>query len=475
MKPKKYNVPHEHYYRIHHVRPRFKNNLEEVLLFVASELSKITPTKEDEFVKEFNKTLKLFPGNLTKKMKTIDNWRTEISSLFGFIIRLKNGDYCPSDNAKMLSERQDLVEFFKYFLYTFQYPGGHVKPQTIKEVIEKNIKFKPAFYILNLLKRGEKLSKSRFSLNKAETTHCVFNDLRVTRDNRNTIDVIDLIVTNRKNHIDYEWEGDVIRYAGDILDYMVYANLLVKHGSNYYLNKTEKIAIDYFLENKTWFDGYDELFGKQFKTSDVAKIADSWFQYVNSYADKISFETNIFQYVGADISAYQHLYEQAEEIIPELLSRFEGPQPVKTKEIGDAGENLIQGHECMKLKRDKREDLISKVKIYPNHLALGYDIRSYDSKENAKLIEVKTTISNSALQFNRFHLTENEWNIASNFDEKYFVYRLMINRLKVKLFVIQSPISRFKHGYMNVKLENGADVMFTEKAGNFEELLFWKE
>ena len=168
------------------------------------------------------------------------------------------------------------------------------------------------------------------------------------------------------------------------------------------------------------------------------------------------------------------MYEQAEEIIPELLSRFEGPQPVKTKEIGDAGENLVQGHECMKLKLKKRDDLISKVKIYPNHLALGYDIRSYDPQESVKLIEVKTTISYSPLQFKTFHLTDNEWNVASNFDEKYYVYRLMINRQKVKLFVIHSPISQFKEGYMDVKLENGADVTFKEKAGSFEELLFWK-
>lgn len=470
-----YNIPAKYKHRIHHVRPRFKNKLEEVLIFVASELSKITPKKENEFIKEFNNALKLFPGNLIKKQKTIDNWRTEISSLFGFITKLKNEDCCPSNNAKMLSERQDLVEFFKYFLYTFQYPGGHVKPQTTKEVIEKGIKFKPAFYVLNLMQKGEELTKGRFSLNKAETTHCIFNDLRVTRDDRNPIEVIEIIEGNRKNNIDYNWKGDVIRYAGDILDYLVYANLLVKHASKYYLNKTEKIAIDYFLENQTWFDGYDELYGKNFKTSDVQKISDDWFHYVNSYANQISFETDIFQYVGADISAYQHLYEQAEEIIPELLSRFEGPQPIKTKEIGDAGENLVQGHECMKLKLKKRDDLISKVKIYPNHLALGYDIRSYDPQESVKLIEVKTTISYSPLQFKTFHLTDNEWNVASNFDEKYYVYRLMINRQKVKLFVIHSPISQFKEGCMDVKLENGADVTFKEKAGSFEELLFWKD
>ena len=58
----------------------------------------------------------------------------------------------------------------------------------------------------------------------------------------------------------YDWKGDVIRYAGDILDYMVHANLLEKHGEFFYQNKAEKDSIQYFLKYKTWFHGYDNFY-----------------------------------------------------------------------------------------------------------------------------------------------------------------------------------------------------------------------
>ena len=37
---------------------------------------------------------------------------------------------------------EDSVEFFKYFLYTFQYPGGHQKSRDVAEIIKQKIKFK---------------------------------------------------------------------------------------------------------------------------------------------------------------------------------------------------------------------------------------------------------------------------------------------------------------------------------------------
>ena len=74
-----------------------------------------------------------------------------------------------------------------------------------------------------------------------------FNDLRVTRDGRPTIDTWKLIRENIQKDLKYDWTGDVVRYAGDILDYMVQANLLVKRPNNkYYINQVESIAIRRF-------------------------------------------------------------------------------------------------------------------------------------------------------------------------------------------------------------------------------------
>ena len=81
----RYSTPEEYYFRIHHARSRFKGNVESVLLFMANEISKIPRLPNKEFIVRLNNAIRLFPGNAMITPKTINNWRTEISALFGFI------------------------------------------------------------------------------------------------------------------------------------------------------------------------------------------------------------------------------------------------------------------------------------------------------------------------------------------------------------------------------------------------------
>ena len=74
------------YYRIHHIRPRFKNDVEGVLFFIANSICQIGRLPKKEFKKELNAAIRFYPGNLNSTDKTINNWRTEISALFGLII-----------------------------------------------------------------------------------------------------------------------------------------------------------------------------------------------------------------------------------------------------------------------------------------------------------------------------------------------------------------------------------------------------
>ena len=98
-----------------------------------------------------------------------------------------------------------------------------------------------------MLSEAEEKEGVRAGISKSEATHCIFNDLRVTRDGRPTIDTWKLIRENIQKDLKYDWTGDVVRYAGDILDYMVQANLLVKRPNNkYYINQVESIAIRRF-------------------------------------------------------------------------------------------------------------------------------------------------------------------------------------------------------------------------------------
>jgi len=440
---------------------------------MAVEINKISRSKKQEFIQKVNDAIRRYPGNAPKKIKTINNWRTEISSLFGLIEYDTNAEeYWPSAMANNLATNQDLVEFFKYFLFYFQYPGGHLKPHETLKYLQAGIRFKPAKYILTLLSRAEKKTGDRFGISKAELTHCVFNDLRVTRDDRPVEEVVDLIRGNRAKGVSYDWKGDVIRYAGDILDYMVIANLLVKHGNKYYLNFTENESIVAFVESEFYFDKYDVLYNKLDLTlEDVNARQDDWFHYVNKRIESDVFRTNLFRYLGIDETVYSKLPADLDEYVRELEEKGE----VMTKEVGDIGEYLIHGHECMKLKRGGRRNLIQLVKRIPSAFGVGYDISSVELDGTKRLIEVKTTISSSKITFANFHLTPSEWKAAESFDGRYFVYRLLVSKNRIRLFVIQDPVGKYKSDRIEMTPRDGVEISFSEHAGKWEELLIWKD
>ena len=82
-----YKIPDEYFFRIHHVRPRFKGDIENVLIYMAEEISRIGECETSKFVQRINAAIYNYPGNVHRELKTINNWRTEISALFGFIER----------------------------------------------------------------------------------------------------------------------------------------------------------------------------------------------------------------------------------------------------------------------------------------------------------------------------------------------------------------------------------------------------
>ena len=300
-----YRIPDEYYFRLHHVRPRFKNDVENVLIYMAEELSRIDSAPKKEFIKSMNNAIYCYPGNANKQLKTINNWRTEISALFGFIV-YKNDNYCVGKRAKELAEKQDLVEAFKIFLYNFQYPGAHIKPKAVIEQIQHGIYFKPAQYILKLLKYASELEKCSIGITKAEACHCIFNDLRVTCHNEDVSLTWNRILKNRQNNISYDCDGDIVRYAGDILDYMEIANLVKTYDSKtYYLNSLENEMIMKFCESNEWFSGYDDMLKERNATlKQVQACTNSWFDYVNRDMSSTDFSTDILTYIAQHNNDY---------------------------------------------------------------------------------------------------------------------------------------------------------------------------
>lgn len=466
-----YSTPTQFYFRIHHVRPRFKGDIENVLIFMANEIANIQEQPEKDFANELNAAIRRYPGNAIRELKTINNWRTEISALFGFYIT-ENGITRPGQRAIDLANKEDLVEAFKVFLYSFQYPGAHIKSQEILKQIEVGVHFKPAQYLLKVYAAGETNGDGRIGLSKAEVCHCIINDLRCLTGSESPLNTWLRIKANRTNEEDYDMTGDVIRYAGDILDYMEIANLLVTHDSRfYYVNTLETEVILKFINSTEWFNGYDTMIENKSGTIEcINNCFSQWFRYVNRNITDTDFETDILAFISSNTEEYIELQQHRDELFDTLIK----DENLRTKDIGDIGESLVHSHECQRIKIGGRNDLIHLIKRIPTQFAVGYDIQSVELDERKRYIEVKTTISSKPLHFNKIHMTSNEWNTAGSMKDRYFVYRLMISKQDKTLFIIQDPVSKYKSDIIEMVPKDGAEITFnTKTAGSFEELLVW--
>lgn len=449
-----YKIPDEFFFRLHHVRPRFKENIEEVLFYVATAISDSPCLSHDKFIQRLSTIIRAFTGNSNLAEKTIQNWRTEISALFAFIQENKNESY-PSLMAKRLADHQYLDEFFNYFLLSFQYPAGHIKSHNIIKQIEAGVKFKPCPFILNIFQEGSLLLGKPFSCTAEEMTFCAYFDLRVTRGTKSAREVAKQMIDNRKQKIEYFYDydalktakgdfpskGDVLRYTADIMDYMVLAGLLTNNiGLYYYLNTDAQLAIDVHLAHQQVFFGEYDLYYNQPlpKPNQITALERNWFDYVNSFDGIESFLPQLTEKQTIDIS----------NLVQEYYNRMNSSAKISTKMIGDYGEMLIVAHEYLRTKeKSNRQHLIQKI---PTPLGVGYDLQSIEESKGKRYIEVKTTTSKRAINSNSFKLTPNEWDSAETLGDHYFIYYLVVTGLKKSIFIIQNPVEKCKQHLLSI-------------------------
>jgi hypothetical protein len=340
------------------------------------------------------------------------------------------------------------------------------------------VKFKPAKHILQILRTGEDKTEDRAYITKGEACHMIFNDLRIVRDNESTESTWDRIQQNRAENATYDMKGDVIRYAGDIIDYMVAANLLVTYDSKrFYINRLEEENVQKFIHSNEWFDGYDSMLEKCNISIDyipdlaeIKKQYDNWFHYVNRNLMETDFSTDVLAFLSDDQSG------DGEEAISDSRRHFkmllDSGVEITSKEIGDFGESLAFAHECARLRSEGADSIVHLIKRIPTNLALGYDINSREIDERHRYIEVKTTISSKPIRLFSFHLSRNEWNSAETNREQYFVYRFMVSKEQIKLYILSDPVGLYKANIVGMVPIAGADITFRpETAGKYEELL----
>lgn len=491
MPNKFYVVPSEYWHRIHFVRPRFKSNIENVLLYMANECCKIPRCSCQEYSDRYFDAIRMFPGNIGMADKTLHNWRTEIPALFAFYNEDKLSDLTETSNmAKFLHEKQDLTQFLRLFLMSFQFPGGHMKPQDTRDIIYLNIRFKPAQFIIKVLLEGNKMLaknnlEKEMSISAEEATYCIFNDIRVTSGSVSPKAVAQTILDNRKENLKYynrkdknilslrgepRSKGDVTRYAGDILDYMEIANLLNVHYGYYSLKENQTQAISAFNTDKTFFKGYEDFYGRNnYETSELSDVEPLWFEYVNN-----SMRPDLFK---SDICSILKSEEEIDVVFDDRIKDVITSDTKTTKDIGNIGEALVCGHEKMRLKIKGYDDFIRLIQIVdsPSYHP-GFDIDSFeaDGTEDHCYIEVKTTISKKKIQMYGFHMSPNEWRVAGTIKEHYCVYRLMLSEEDRILFVLRNPVALYKTDKIEAEPRDGMEISFTEEQFKPTELLVWR-
>lgn len=486
-----YQIPDMYWHRIHFVRPRFKSNIENVLLYMANECCRIPKCSCEEYSNRYFNAIKMFPGNIDMADKTLNNWRTEIPALFGFYTEDKDKNVTEtSQMAKFLHDNQDLTQFMKLFLFSFQFPGGHMKPQDLKEIISNNIRFKPAQTIIKVLMAGNKIlssqdSKKEMTLSAEEVTYCIFNDIRVTSGLVSPDHVADIIISNRKRGLKYynpkdhksfslkgqaRSKGDMTRYAGDILDYMELANLLENHNGYFSLKGNEIVSLKKFEDDKTFFNGYEKFYNrKNLITSELAAIEPLWFEYVNDSMKPDMFKT--------DISSILKDIIEVDVVVEDRIKDVINSDETTTKDIGNLGEAIICGHEKMRLKINGYDEFIRLVQIVdsPTYHP-GFDIDSFeaDGTEDHRYIEVKTTISKQKIQMYGFHMSPNEWRVAATIKEHYCVYRLMLSEIDKTLFILRDPVRLYKTDQIEAEPRDGMEISFSSSRFEPTKLLTWK-
>lgn len=486
-----YQVPDKYWHRIHFVRPRFKGNIENVLLYMANECCRIPRCSCQEYSSRYLNAIKMFPGNFDMADKTLHNWRTEIPALFGFYKEDKEANITETSKmAVFLHENQDLTQFLRLFLFSFQFPGGHMKPQDLKDIIYHEIRFKPARTIIQVLMSGNKLlgetgNTKEMSLSAEEATYCIFNDIRVTSGKVTPEQIAKNIIDNRKNKVKYynpsdpktlsltgtrRSKGDMTRYAGDILDYMEIANLLEKHNGYYFMRGNEQVSLNTFANDVTWFSGYDLFYKKNsIETKELSKIEPLWFEYVNNSMKPNLFKTNIRSIIAQS--------EVIDVVFDDRIKNIVTSDDRTTKDIGNLGEAIVCGHEKMRLKINGYDEFINLVQIVdsPTYHP-GFDIDSFeaDGTEDHRYIEVKTTISKKKIQMYGFHMSPNEWRVASTIKEHYCVYRLMLSEKEKLLFILRNPVALYKSDKIEAQPRDGMEITFSTEHFEPTKLLSWK-
>lgn len=472
-----YEIPSEFFFELHHSRPRFKKDKENVFGNMAFSIVELDGTTTKYFKKNIDIAIRNISGNEKVVPKTIDNWRTEITTLFSMKQQLDDGKVYATDITKELANTSNLKRFFLRAMLTFQYPGGFLTSRKIKRIVEANIVFNPLLWLSHFF-TSSKASNGLY-ITELEFCYCVLNDLRVTSRHEEISLTYDRILENRKKNVGYNRVGDKKRSAGDILDYCVLAGILYEDKSKRFQVKESAIPLlQFFKSNHVLFKNYSNTN----EPLEINNLKNTWINFVNntsrdllqkfSMENNISLDNDFMEDANSDQLEPDDVNFDYKELKLENLNRLY--VQISSKELGDKGELLAQIHEKLYLRKTGHHAVGKRVKRIPDHLAVGYDILSRKSDATMRQIEVKTTMSQKETFIHKIHLTENEWCAAKSHGARYYIYRIAISDNEKKLRIIKDPYSLYEKKKIKVHERDGVDLTFDNTCYEEVELLEYR-
>lgn len=436
---------HTKQYRCTIIRGKAQKDMDDLLPAYANVLNEICPCAETDFQRLFDRAfIRYLPSETTQK--TLDNHRTEISGkLFGMYFCADDGIVYASERTQKFFADSDAPAFFKDICYKMQFPNGTQKIQTVLDRIENGIKIRPNAFLLKVLQIADNVG---VYLTKKEIGYYILNSLDVLQGNASPFEVLDSIVTDRKNNVQREIHtpGKATSYdyqhINEQINMLELANLIISDDGTIRLNQREIETIEKFIEDYNKCPAFD-VYAYDLTLPETRKqFFFDWDVYFGSLSDKAEcFSTNIAALVDA-----------SEPLPPE--------KNISTTEIGDEGELYVFDYEKKRV-TEFNFRLAGKVIHLGKTKGLGFDIQSVVAQpgefaEFVKYIEVKSTKRITApdisdvLWFDTLNLTRNEWIAAQQHKDFYHIYRVYFVRDQIIMFIISNIDQKKKDGLIDV-------------------------
>lgn len=457
---------HTDQFRCAIIRGKAQAELDNLLPYYASVISKICPTSKANFETFFNQELAQLLGEETTE-KTLDNHRTEIAGkLFGMYYIDNEKVVHISERTLKLLEDNDQPAFFKDLCLKMQFPSGMNRKDYVLPLLHSGISIRQLCFLIAVLKECNNLE---IFLNLKQIGYYILNSKSVLTREASVSEVVQQIKIDIAANIFREIPNPqnkaysfLYQHIKEQLTLLQLANIITLSSNLYLINLNEIEFID-FMANLAItppifdfysFENLDQV--ENYKTLQVewdffiSRISDITPQLLNSNVSEIL--TSVLSHIP--------------NIDQSITRKF-----VNTKDLGDAGEAFVFEYEKNLLKPYSLEH---KVQNKAHLRGIGFDIESFSYEDTLeKYIEVKATRRTTPMPANFaediINVTKNEWIAAEQHQDKFYVYRVIFHNSGVQLFRIQNPFKHYSDGTISA-IPLTYRLSFPNHSGSFQDV-----